>query len=376
MTTARNLRILLGLGAALASAACGHDDGPTAPPHFTEPAALVGGYATAFTARNAGACVDLLEAASGTSGGFRFFPKSEDLPALDWLAGDSWGYEREGGILSNMLDRTYVSEAAAAAGFTGVGTLTLETDSTTPLAGHEYDVLASGTFAMKRAALADVLYPVGLRFVLATSTDGTLVIREMHELSMGMDRSPGALSWGTVQSWYREPPPRYTDPTALIAAHAAALTDRDLEDYASLLDGSFQYFPQPQDLSDLPWMTGSSWGRSDELEMIRHMFDPSYEPMGSHAGSIDSIHATFQVLHVQPDSILGGTQVSTSAVLQVMYDASSGAAANVRFDFHLVSHDGHLLISEIRELPLHAPARDELPVEPQTWANIKALYRE
>jgi hypothetical protein len=375
MITARNLRLSLGLSAAFALAACGHDDSPTAPPRYTDPAALVGGYATAFTARRAGSCVDLLQAASGASPGFRFFPKSEDLPTLDWLAGDSWGYEREGGMLSNMLDRTFVSEAAAAAGFTGVGALSLEVDSITPLAGNEYDVLVAGTFTLKRIALADVRYDLSLRLVLGTKTDGTLVIREMHELSMGVDRSTGAPSWATVQAWYREPPSRYSDPTALIAAHAAALNNRDLEDYTSLLDESFQYFPQSQDLFDFPWMTGDSWGRTDEVGMIRHMFDPNFQPSSYYAGSVDAIHATLQVLTVQPDSTGGGAYVMTHASMQVLYDASSGAAADVRFRFRLVPHDGYLFISEIHELPLHVSAPPGMRVEAQSWGGIKSLYR-
>ena len=73
-------------------------------------------------------------------------------------------------------------------------------------------------------------------------------------------------------------PPRYNNPSALIDAHAQALTNRDLEAYTNLLDESFRYFPQSEDLSQLPWMTGDSWGRADELGMIGHMFDPHFQP--------------------------------------------------------------------------------------------------
>jgi hypothetical protein len=375
MKTPRQRLFLLGLSAALALSAC-HDDGPAAPPHYTEPAALVGGYATTFTARNAVACVDLLQTASGGNTGFRFFPTSEDLPALDWLAGESWGYEREGGMLSNMLDPTYVSAAAAAAGFTGVGALNLKVDSITALAGNEYDVVVSGAFALKRAPLTDVFRDVSLRLVLATKADGTLVIREMHELSLAMGRSSTGPSWATVRSWYRDPATGSSDPNEVVAAHAAALTNRDLAAYTSLLDENFRYFPQSQDLQDLPWMTGNSWDRAEELGMIGHMFDPDFQPAGwYYAGSVDTIHATLEVDTVQPDPPGGGYVVTTHGVIRVLYDAYNGAQADVRLQFHLVSDDGHLLISEIHELPSYAPASPGMRVEPSTWGSIKAAYR-
>jgi hypothetical protein len=376
MTTRRNLRLFLGLGAALALAACGHDDAPTGPPHYTEPVTLVGGYAAAFNARNAAVCTDLLEAPSSGVAGFRFFPKSEDLPGFDWLAGQSWGYEREGGMLSNMLDPTYVSEAAAVAGYTGVGGLNLRVESATALAGNEVDVVVSGRFALKRVGRVDLPFDVSLRFVLATRADGTLVIREMHELSSAMDRSSVGLSWATVQGWYRDPPPQYSDPNALVAAHAAALGNRDLEAYTSLLDDAFAYFPQTADLQDLVWMTGDSWGRADETTMIRHIFDPDFQPTVPYVGSVDSIHASIQVVTVEPAPTGGGYIVTTHAVIMVLYDATSGARADILLDFHLVPHDGHLLIGEIHELPLQLPVVSDLPaVEPTTWGEVKAMYR-
>ncbi|MFN8178375.1 MAG: hypothetical protein U0167_10610 [bacterium] len=172
-------------------------------------------------------------------------------------------------------------------------------------------------------------------------------------------------------------PPRYNNPNALIDAHASALTNRDLAAYTNLLDEGFQYFPQSEDLADLTWLTGDSWGRADELGMIGHMFDPDFQPAsGMHAGSVDSIDATLTVVTVQPAPTGVGYVVTTHAVIRVMYDASNGAATDVRLEFHLVPHDGYFLISEIHEMPLHAPALSGMrAVEPSSWGQVKSLYR-
>jgi hypothetical protein len=109
--------------------------------------------------------------------------------------------------------------------------------------------------------------------------------------------------------------------------------------------------------------------------MIGHMFDPAYPPADStHAVSIDSIHATLTITSAQPDSS-GGSLVSTHAVIQVMYNATSGARSDVFFDLHLVPHDGHLLVREIHELPNLGQSTPGVRVEPTTWARLKAMYR-
>jgi len=160
---------------------------------------------------------------------------------------------------------------------------------------------------------------------------------------------------------------KYTNPDSLIAAHASALSRRDLDAYTKLLDDDFRYYPQTQDLQDMPWVTGDSWGKADELGMIAHMFDPHFQPTDPYAGSVDSIHANIAVLGTQADS--SGTTVLAHATLQVLYDASTGASCDVRFQFRLVTRDGFLKIREIHELPLN------LRVEPATWGRIKSVYR-
>lgn len=378
MNCLRSVRVLFTGGLVLALGGCGKDDGPAGPAGFADPASLVVGYEAAFASRSVDACLALLQAPGAGGTGFRFYPRSEDLADIDWLAGQSWGHEREVGILSNCFDQTFVCEEATAAGFTGVGGLSLEVVSADALAGGAWIVTTQGTFELEQGAGNRVRSDVRLRLLLTTSTDGSLLIREMRELSRAATRGSTtnpAPSWGVVQSWYRERPPRVSNPDALIAAHAAALCARDLDAYASLLDDAFEFFPQAQDLIDFPWMTGESWDSAEELGMIRHMFDPDYASpqYGVHADSID---AKFTVTGVQHQPSDGGYLVDASAIMTVLYDDRNGARSDVRFEFRLVPHDGYLLIREIKERPAYAtPPPGGRAVESESWASMKSVFR-
>ena len=166
-------------------------------------------------------------------------------------------------------------------------------------------------------------------------------------------------------------PPGYTDPAAVINAHAQALTKQDYAKYEKLLTEDFEYFPQSEDLIDFPWLQGQiSWGRTDELQMIGHMFDDAFEPADPYAGRVDTIDAQLTVdgQSTEPD---GSLLVDARADMTVMYVTGSGARSDVRFEFRLVpGADGYLRIREIRELPPYQRA-----VEPTNWATIKNLYR-
>src|SRR5512145_2920970 len=84
------------------------------------------------------------------------------------------------------------------------------------------------------------------------------------------DESP----FGASQTPPDQEPAGYTDPAALLTAYAKALELQDLALSEKLLDENFEYFPQGQDLVDFPWLQGQlSWSRTDELQMIAHMFD-------------------------------------------------------------------------------------------------------
>ena len=184
------------------------------------------------------------------------------------------------------------------------------------------------------------------------------------------DDSPFGISLSPAD----QEPAGYTDPAALLAAHEKALEQQDYDLYEKLLHADFEYFPRSEDLIDFPWLQGQiSWARTDELQMIRNMFDDNFQSSDPYAATVDWIDAVISITGQQ--TLQDGTRVVlTQAVMTVMYmyPSGSGARADVRFEFRLVTGtDGFLRIRSIRELPPYQRA-----VESQSWARVKSLYRD
>ena len=178
--------------------------------------------------------------------------------------------------------------------------------------------------------------------------------------------------FGVSQSPPEQEPAGYTDPAALLAAHAKALEQKDYALYEKLLHSDFEYFPPSEDLIDFPWMQGeTSWNRVEELQMISHLFDDNFTPADPQAcGTVDTIalQITIQGQQTLPD---GTRVISSGAVGTVMFTSGSGARSDVRLEFRLVTAaDGYLRIRSIRELPPYQRATDG-----STWARIKSCYR-
>lgn len=130
------------------------------------------------------------------------------------------------------------------------------------------------------------------------------------------------------------------------------------DDYVALLHDDFEYFPTPSDLGDpngdLAWITGDSYGRTEELGMARNMFDENFVSQKT-GNAIDTIDMTLEV-QSQTDSNVNGVIESTirvHAVAQVLWAANSGLRSDVRFEFLVVpdpDEPGLYQIKEQREL--------------------------
>lgn len=136
-----------------------------------------------------------------------------------------------------------------------------------------------------------------------------------------------------------------------IELYAFAWEERRLDLYDPLLHDAFEYFPQQEDIADLPWMQGTSWGRTDELRMAEHMFDPEFLSESTNE-SVDSIEMELTLAdeRVTPD----GVEVTVDADIRVLWAASSGAFSNVRFVFLVVpnpNEPGRFQIRRQDELP-------------------------
>jgi hypothetical protein len=58
-------------------------------------------------------------------------------------------------------------------------------------------------------------------------------------------------------------------------------------EYNDLLHDQFEFFPLERDATDFPWMTGSSWSRTQELDIAAHMFDPNFSGQENPIDSIE-----------------------------------------------------------------------------------------
>jgi hypothetical protein len=158
------------------------------------------------------------------------------------------------------------------------------------------------------------------------------------------------------------PPSEHDDPPDLrvpvpesvertIAVYAFVWEQRRLDLYEELLHDGFEYFPQEADADDFPWLTGTSWGRSEELGMAAHMFNPEFasEVTGE---TVDAIHMGLSISdeRITPD----GVEVTVDADIQVFWSASASAVSHVRFVFLIVGNPEEPGLFQIRrqqELP-------------------------
>jgi len=159
-----------------------------------------------------------------------------------------------------------------------------------------------------------------------------------------------------------------TDPSAVIASHAEALTKKDFIAYEALLDDSFEFYPLERDAEDFPWLEGSSWSIVAELTIIGHMFDPNF--VGEET-AVHAIDAELTVLTQQP--LDGGrTELTCTMRGQVLTAANDGWRFDTRMLFELVPRDGYLRILKMTEVEA---VRGSASVEAESWGNLKNLYR-
>jgi hypothetical protein len=171
-------------------------------------------------------------------------------------------------------------------------------------------------------------------------------------------------------------PTKHTDPAALLAAHAQAISEKNLAAYEAMLmpagDGldSFRYCPKPEDVNDLPWMQGGCWGYETEIGIMTNMFDPNYA-----SPDAEALQTIDMNIWVGPIDELGdGTiVVTTGENIMLAVGPSEGLYGCTRLIFTLVSYEGCLRIQRIEEIDW--PPGPLFDIQFTSWANIKARYR-
>jgi len=156
-----------------------------------------------------------------------------------------------------------------------------------------------------------------------------------------------------------------TDPTAVIAAHARALAERNFPAYVALIDEAFEFYPR-----FVGYPGPSRWGRAEELQMIERLLDEEYfetvEDVVVLEGA-ETVRFEATVLDIRP---IENDQVEVHCACRG-YVVTSPADMYVfrsRQLFTLIPRDGYLRIRKIVE--------SEEPGVPQwkSWGTVKAYY--
>jgi hypothetical protein len=149
-------------------------------------------------------------------------------------------------------------------------------------------------------------------------------------------------------------PPERTSPAGAVELFEYVWAQKRHDLYDELLHDEFEYFPQSEDIDDFPWISGTSWPRTEELAIAENMFNPAFvsEETGE---TIDTIEMN---ITVQGDRNLtqppGAVEYTTVMLATVLWAENTGATSDVILVFVLVpdpDEPGLWQIFEQRELP-------------------------
>jgi hypothetical protein len=127
-------------------------------------------------------------------------------------------------------------------------------------------------------------------------------------------------------------------------------------EYQQVLHDQFEFFPRDDDLIDFPWLQGASWGRTDELDIARNMFDANYSGQERPVDTVEfkyTITDQRNVLDANQNVI--GVEVRCDADVTVLIAADNGWFSDTRFVFLVVEdprNPGLYQIKEQREIQI------------------------
>ena len=118
---------------------------------------------------------------------------------------------------------------------------------------------------------------------------------------------------------------------------AQSWAQKRFPEYQQVLHDEFEFFPRQDDLQDFPWLQGDSWGRTDELDIARNMFDRDYSGQEQ---PVDTIVFTYEILDernvLDANQNVIGVEVTCNADVTVLIAADNGWFSDTRFKFLVV----------------------------------------
>ena len=131
---------------------------------------------------------------------------------------------------------------------------------------------------------------------------------------------------------------RRNSPEGAIEWVAQAWAQKRLPEYQQVLHDEFEFFIRDDDAGEFPWMTGNSWGRTEELDIAKNMFDENFD--GEEARPVDTIEFEYRIINqrnlLDGNQNVIGVEITCDADVTVLVSADTGWLSNTRFIFEVV----------------------------------------
>jgi hypothetical protein len=160
------------------------------------------------------------------------------------------------------------------------------------------------------------------------------------------------------------------DPNAVIESFEKAHRFRDFGAYSALLDEEFQFVPLERDVDDIPWVVDGAWGRTEELEIMGHMFDPIFS---GQENPIDAIEC--DLTPTTTSTLENENQMLIRCSMQglVLTNANDGWSFDTWIEMTLIQRGPYWRIRRIAEVD--PPLRGVGDMQLATWGRIKSFFR-
>lgn len=130
-------------------------------------------------------------------------------------------------------------------------------------------------------------------------------------------------------------------PEGAIEWVAQAWAQKRLPEYQEVLHDEFEFFIRSDDIDDFPWVPDGSWGRTEEIDIARNMFDENFS---GEERPVDTIEFDYRIIDqrnlLDGNQQVIGVEITCDADVTVLVAADTGWLSNTRFVFEVVPDPG------------------------------------
>jgi hypothetical protein len=109
-----------------------------------------------------------------------------------------------------------------------------------------------------------------------------------------------------------------------------------LPEYEEILHDQFEFYVLDLDANDYPWIVDGFWGRTDEIDMAKNMFDDNFSGAEQ---PVESISFQYDILGQRTTTDGDGNpivEITANAVVTVLVGPSDGWISDTRFIFDVI----------------------------------------